>query len=87
MKELTLSIPDDVQQQLQKRADEQGREFAAIALEILELGLRYAPSTPQAASLTHEERLKALQEWVQSRPKIDVILDDSRESIYKGCGE
>jgi hypothetical protein len=30
---------------------------------------------------------KALREWVESHPKRDIVIDDSRETIYAGRGE
>ena len=41
-----------------------------------------------AASMTPEQRLQLLREWVASHPvRSGVHLDDSRESIYAGRGE
>ncbi|MBY0523548.1 MAG: hypothetical protein K2R98_09110 [Gemmataceae bacterium] len=35
---------------------------------------------------SHEEWSKALREWVESHPKCDHFVDDSRESIYGDDG-
>ena len=43
-----------------------------------------------AHELTPEERLQAFEDHmkeVESRPKIDVVADYSRESIHEGRGE
>jgi hypothetical protein len=86
MAALTISMPDDVYQKLQQRAQTLRREPAAVVIEILENELCAAPDE-EPPKLTPEEKLKAFTEWVQSRPKIDVVLDDSRESFYEGRGE
>ncbi len=39
------------------------------------------------ARLSSEEWVKNLEEWAASHPRLDRVLDDSRESIYAGCGE
>ena len=30
---------------------------------------------------------KAFREWAESHPKRDIVIDDSRETIYAGRGE
>ncbi len=39
------------------------------------------------ARLSSEEWVKNLEEWAASHPRLDHVADDSRESIYAGCGE
>ena len=87
MPDHTLQIPDELLQKLQKRAEDQGRELAAVVIEMLEIGLRYAPTASQNSKLSPEEWVKEFREWVASHPKVDVVVDDSRESIYEGRGE
>jgi hypothetical protein len=29
----------------------------------------------------------ALRRWAETHPKRDIVIDDSRETIYEGCGE
>lgn len=36
---------------------------------------------------TAEEWSRRFRAWVESHPKRDIEFDDSRESIYEGCGE
>ena len=84
MATITFDISDDVHQKLQKRADELHRDLSAVVSEILETGLHYGLPAGQVPKLSKEEKLKAFKEWVESHPKIDVQVDDSRETIYEG---
>lgn len=36
---------------------------------------------------TAEEWIARLREWAESHPKREIVIDDSRESIYEGRGE
>lgn len=42
---------------------------------------------PLYQSATPEEWVDAFREWAASHPLLQVIVDDSRESIYQGRGE
>ncbi len=90
MSTVTLEIPEILEQKLKARAAAQGRDVASVALDLVEQGLQAADHKKMAHELTPEERLQAFEEYmkeVESRPKIDVVVDCSRESIYEGCGE
>ena len=84
MTTLAIQVPDDIYQKLKARAKDQGRELSAVALEVLETGFRYVPCTNEPPRLSKEEWLREFHEWVESHPKVDVVLDDSRETIYEG---
>ena len=89
MSTLILSVPESLERELQARAAAQGRHISSVALELLELGLRDS-TTKMASQLTADERWQAFQKHmteVRSRPKVQGVVDDSRESIYEGRGE
>jgi hypothetical protein len=81
---VTLELPDALEKKLQMRATEQGRDAASIAVEIIEKELEKSPGASGNQVLTGEEWLREFDAWVKSRPRIDVVLDDSRETIYEG---
>ena len=87
MAAVILQLPDALEQKLQTRAKSQGRDAASVALELVEQGLHDDAPTRLARDLTPEQRLRNFQEYLQDRPRIEVELDDSRESIYEGRGE
>ncbi len=87
----TLTIPDETYQRLTRRA-------AALQVTVEELILKLATESDGNASPA--PTLAPLDEWrkkfdawmadVQSRAHRyppGFVLDDSRESIYEGCGE
>ena len=87
---LALGVPESLDHKLQARAAEQGRDIANVALELVERGLHESVPTKIAHELTPEERLQAFREHmeeVERRPRVNVVIDDSRESIYEGRGE
>jgi hypothetical protein len=87
MPTVTLEISPDLENELQVRAVRQGRDIASVALELVETGLRRESRILTASERTPEQRLQGFLEWVKNRPKLDVVVDVSRESIYEGCGE
>jgi hypothetical protein len=84
---ITLQVPDSVERKLHARAAEQGRDPASVAVEIIEKELEKSPATGGNERLTGDAWLREFDAWVKSHRKIDVVLDDSRESIYEGRGE
>jgi len=62
-----------------------------LSLENHLIGLPEEPSTPpQAISAAEwDEWLRVLDEALDTIPSLsqDQLIDDSRESIYEGCGE
>ena len=87
MATMTLEIPDGVERKLQARAAAQGRDIASVALELVEQGLCEEEEGSGPQPLSHEEWLKEFNDWVNSHPRVDVVLDVSRESIYEGRGQ
>jgi len=87
MATMTFEIPDGVERKLQARAAAQGRDIASVALELVEQGLCEEREKSGQQPLSHEEWLKEFDAWVNSHPKVDVVLDVSRESIYEGRGQ
>jgi hypothetical protein len=45
----------------------------------------YWPGPPPGE--TAEEWIARLRAWAESHPKRDIVIDDSRETIYEGRGE
>jgi len=70
--------------ELQARAAKQGRNVASVAVELIEQALESAANTGGGQVLTGDAWLREFDAWVKSHPRIDVVLDDSRETIYEG---
>ena len=65
--------------------DEAVHAVEAYVAALREVPTAVVPVKPRTE--TTEERVARFLAWVDSHPKGDVIADDSRESIYEGCGE
>ena len=76
---LTFTVPVEVAEQLRRGAD-QARE--PLDTYLRRLAERQADETKKAAGFSARWRA-----WASSSPPRGVKLDDSRESIYEGCGE
>ena len=84
MATLILELPEKVDKQLQLLAAKQGRDAATVSLEILEKWLDATAPTPNWHARPYKEWRHEFLEWANGRPKIDVVVDDSRETIYEG---
>ena len=65
-------------------------EAVVSDLQRLVTTLKVAAGAPAAApprAETPEEWIARFREWTESHPKRDIVIDDSRESIYEGRGE
>lgn len=94
----TITVPDAVYQRLAARAAAAGTTVEALAVPALEQAAEVPPGeTPPTASpddLTYSDwkkNMDALDAVIRTvmagRLPPDFVLDDSRESIYEGCGE
>ena len=87
MPTMILNIPESTAQKLNARATSEGRDAASLVIELVEQGLCEQSNPKAYQQLSHEDWLREFEDWVNSHPKVDVVLDVSRESIYEGRGE
>jgi hypothetical protein len=79
---VTVPLSEAARQQLDQRAAERGLPLEEYARTVLEREAA-APAAPKSA----EQWIAELRAWTASRPHRELTMDDSRESIYEGCGE
>lgn len=84
---LTITLPADMERSLKDHAKRKGMSLESYALEILKQDAPYPVDSTAFYSLPPEERVKDFLAWANSHDYITGIADDSRESIYEGCGE
>ena len=86
----TLNIKDDTYERLARKAISQHTTIEDFVEPVLD---RLAEMEPRPPLPTPAEREKALADWMAqvekraNRYPAGFAVDDSRESIYKGCGE
>jgi len=79
-----LELPPQLVEQLRQRAATTGEAPEAIVLQALQEKFTPEPVRPR---LSPEEFAAKLQEIMDLHPRVTHFVDDSRESIYEGCGE
>ena len=81
---VTLELSAEMENKLATLAKENGGTVAGVAREILKKALYDPATTTNPNDLPYEIWHARFEAWVKSHPKIDVELDDSRETIYEG---
>jgi len=82
MTTVTVPLSEEVKQQLRRQASDRGMPLEEFARTVLER--EAAVSVPQQSA---EQWIAEWRAWTSSRPRRELTMDDSRESIYEGCGE
>jgi hypothetical protein len=82
---LRIEVPSNLELLLRKRAEEEGVPVEAIVLAAVTDKL--VPHTASLTECTPDQFSAWLRTWADRFPKLDVLIDDSRESIYEGRGE
>ena len=80
----TVSVPlsEEAERGLRKRATARGSTLEEYARTVLEREAGVPLQDPET-----EAWIERWRSWCASRPRSDHFVDDSRESIYEGCGE
>jgi hypothetical protein len=83
---VTLNLPPAVEEKLRELAERGGQTLEEF---LVRLAVREAetPTVSYPPKMSREEWSKAFREWVESHPRVDHFVDDSRESIYADEGE
>lgn len=84
---LTLSLPPEIERRLQDNAKSKGISIENYALELLDQHTAFSDLSKDFYSLPPDERVRQFLAWAEDHDHITSVVDDSRESIYKGCGE
>ena len=87
----TITVPDDVYQRLASRAAAAGTTVEAIAVPALTQSAEVPLLSPSELPFevwkkNHDAMIELFRVTLAHLPP-DFVLDDSRESIYEGCGE
>jgi hypothetical protein len=82
---LRIEVPSNLELLLRERAEEEGVPVEAIVLAAVTDKLRN--TTAASPSYTADQFSTWLVAWANRFPKLDNVIDDSRESMYEGRGE
>jgi hypothetical protein len=90
---LILHLPPETEALLKEQAVASGKAPEEVALRALQAQLGESArrskrrSRPSRKTLTPEEWIADIRNWSESHQHGVTNADDSRESIYDGCGE
>ncbi len=82
---ITIDLPPETEAQLRAQAVRQGAKLEDYLGELAKQWASAEPLRPEQK--TPQQRLADFTAWVDSHAHITAVADDSRESIYAGCGE
>jgi len=88
---VTIDLPPETEAKLREQAESKGARLEDYLGELAQQwatvnGTPPAPVSP-VEEKTPAQRVAEWLAWVDSHSHITAIADDSRESIYEGCGE
>lgn len=87
MPAVTIDLPNELEQRLQRRAAAEGLGVAEAALKIIAEELQ-GSQVASPNELPYEVWRNEFEAWIRSVPQMNPgSVDDSRESIYQGRGE
>ena len=83
---VSISFPDEIEVALRRHATAVGQDLTTFVTKIVteKLGSGVGPAKRRRS---HEAFRKNLESWIKLHPVTNHFVDDSRESIYEGCGE
>ena len=81
---VTIKLSTEVEVRLREKASERGTTLEDY---LSELAVRWASEADGPAAKSVEQRLAEFKAFVASHNHITAVADDSRESMYEGCGE
>jgi hypothetical protein len=82
---ITTSASPSTESKLKAGAAATGLDVTRYTAELIEQMVSDKPGA--AGALSPEQRAAEWRAWTESHPRIDHIVDDSRESVYAGRGE
>lgn len=84
---MTIKLPAEIEARLRERAAAEGKDAEALAVEAVAARVGMPAGRGDLRDRPYAEWAAAFWAWVASHPALPYVADDSRESIYEGCGE
>ncbi len=84
---LRIEVPPNLEIALKLRASAAGKDVAGFVVDALREELSQGEPTTDTPNPSASSFSEWLAAWRQRAPKTNHFVDDSRESIYGGCGE
>ena len=85
---INVNVPVEFEDALRRRAESAGKDLSTFAGELLmEEVADELPIKRLKRRMSFEQYKAKIQELIDLHPGGNGKMDDSRESIYEGCGE
>ena len=83
---VSINFSSEIETQLLRRAAAAGQDVESFVRQVVteSLAEQSAEMPPKKVPSEFRERMES---WIALHPKLDNVIDDSRESIYVGRGE
>jgi hypothetical protein len=82
---LNLHLPPEIETKLAEKAAITGKSPETLAIDALRE--QFSDEPVARPLISPDEWLKQFDAWIASHAPVEVIIDDSRESIYDGRGQ
>jgi hypothetical protein len=84
---VSIDFPAEIETVLRRRAAAAGQDVATFVKEVVAQRLAHEEESHSPVEPSQEEFTAWLARWINLHPTLHHPVDDSRESIYAGCGE
>ncbi len=84
---VTLKFPPELESVLRRCAAAAGQDVNPFVQKIVAENLDLKTETTAVNRVSSGKFVELLESWIALHPVLDHAVDDSRESIYSGCGE
>ena len=82
-----IELKPEIEIQVLAEASAQGVSVESLLAAVIESNFPTQSNLPFYERASAEEWSRSFSEWAASHPLLPNPADDSRESIYEGCGE
>ncbi|MDZ4688491.1 MAG: hypothetical protein SH850_25735 [Planctomycetaceae bacterium] len=84
---ISVSFPAEMEPALRRQAAAAGQDVAAFVTDVVAERLAEDEKSVPKRRVSRAGFAERLAAWIKLFPVLDHPIDDSRESIYAGCGE
>ena len=85
--DIHLQLPPEYIDALRQHAAANGEDINAYVSHLITDHLQPDVSSTRRTNCTSQDFGEWLKSWAERHPQLKHVVDDSRESIYAGCGE
>jgi len=85
--DIHLQLPPEYIDTLRQHAAANGEDISVYVSHLIADHLQPDVASSPKSNGTPQDFAEWLKSWAERHPQLNHVVDDSRESIYAGCGE